>query len=86
MARDMVIYSLKLKLPLLLGRNRNIVMAKSTKPRFGLFYRSNGRWTGPYAGLSFTNYTLNRQPLRGDVSWLKNYILKSRIQFRKVTA
>lgn len=59
-------------------------MPKSRKPRFGLFYRSNGRWSGPYAGVSFTAYTLNRQPVRGEVSWLKNYILKSRIQVRRL--
>jgi len=70
----------------IVGAQQKIVMAKSRNPRFGLFYRSNGRWTGPYAGQTFTAYTLNRQPVRGDVSWLKNYILKSRIQLRKVAA
>ena len=61
-------------------------MAKSNKPRFGLFYMSNGRWTGPYGGMTFTKHTLNRQPISGDVQWLKNRVLKSRIQIRKVEA
>jgi len=61
-------------------------MTKSKQQRFGLFYRSNGRWTGPYAGMSFTAFSLKRNPVKGDVSWLKNYILKSRIQLRAVEA
>jgi len=61
-------------------------MAKSNKQRFGVFYRSNGRWSGPYAGLSFTNYSLGRNPIKADLSWIKNYVLKSRIQLRPVKA
>jgi hypothetical protein len=60
-------------------------MKKSrNQKRFGLFYVSNGRWTGPYAGLSFTQHSLNRNPIRGEIRELKNYILKSRIQIRPV--
>jgi hypothetical protein len=60
-------------------------MTKSkNKQRFGVFYISNGRWTGPYAGLSFTQHSLDRNPIRSDISWLKNYVLKSRIELRKL--
>lgn len=61
-------------------------MAKSNKQRFGVFYRSNGRWAGPYGGLSFTKYMLGRQPLVGELKFIKNNILKSRIQIRPVKA
>jgi len=61
-------------------------MAKEQKQRYGMFYRSNGRWTGPYAGMTFTSYTLKRQPVRGDIKYLKNEVLKSRIQLRPVKA
>jgi len=61
-------------------------MANQNKTRYGVFYRSNGRWTGPYAGITFTSYTLKRQPVRGDIKYLKNEILKSRIQIRPVNA
>ena len=48
--------------------------------RYGIFYRSNGRWTTtPYAGFTFTKYTMNRRPLKEDLSALRNYVLKSRV-------
>lgn len=59
------------------------VMRKNNT-RFGLFYRSNGRWTGPYGGRTFTAYSINRNPVKNTVWWLRNYVLKSRVEFRKV--
>lgn len=48
--------------------------------RYGIFYRSNGRWTStPYAGFTFTKFTLNRRPLKEDLNTIKNYVLKSRM-------
>jgi hypothetical protein len=61
-------------------------MKSKNKQRFGLFYMSNGRWTGPYAGLSFTQHSLERNPIRSDIGYIKNYVLKSRIEMRKVVA
>ena len=55
-------------------------MQKTNKLRYGIFYRSNGRWTStPYAGFTFTKYTQNRRPLKEDLNLLKNYVLKSRM-------
>ena len=56
-------------------------MPKNKKSlRYGIFYRSNGRWTTtPYAGFTFTRYSLNRRPLKQDVATLRNYILKSKM-------
>lgn len=59
-------------------------MTKNKQKRLGIFYRSNGRWTGPYAGMSFTNYTWNRQPMKGYTSEIKNYILKSKVKLLPV--
>jgi len=59
---------------------------KSSKQRFGIFYRSHGKWTGPYAGLTFTQYSLSRKPVSSDIKWLKNRTLKQRIQLRPVKA
>jgi hypothetical protein len=64
-------------------------MSKSKKnkaQRFGIFYRSNNKWTGPYAGVSFTKYTLSRNPVNSEVSFIKNHVLKSCIELRPVTA
>lgn len=68
--------------------NTQTVMPKTKKnsTRFGLFYRSNGRWAGPYAGATFTAYTLGRKPISTDVHWLKNYVLKSRIKVLPVAS
>ena len=63
----------------------NISMAKSNKPRYGIFYKSHGKWTGPYDGVSFTKYTLNWRPIKYDVEWLRREVLKSLIQIRPVT-
>lgn len=62
-------------------------MAKnSNQTRYGIFYRSHDKWTGPYAGKTFTKYALSRQPVAGDVKYLKNNVLKTRIQLRPVKA
>jgi hypothetical protein len=59
---------------------------KNTK-RFGLFYRSNGRWTTtPYQGMTFTSYQVNRNPIKDEISFTKNYILKSRVRVLPVKA
>jgi hypothetical protein len=52
--------------------------------RLGIFYVSNGRWTGPYAGITFTKYTATRNPIKTDISELKNYVLKSRVKLLPV--
>jgi hypothetical protein len=58
---------------------------KRNQKRYGLFYVSNGRWTGtPYAGFTFTQYMMNRNPWKQDIRDLKNYVLKSRIKVLRV--
>jgi hypothetical protein len=53
--------------------------------RYGLFYRSNGRWTTtPYLGATYTAYQLKRQPVKGDILELKNYVLKSKIRVKAI--
>lgn len=60
-------------------------MAKRNQQRYGLSYRSNGRWTStPYAGRTFTAYTIGRNPVKSDISWLKNYVLKARVRLLPV--
>lgn len=57
-----------------MSKNRN------TK-RFGIFYKSHGRWTKThYAGLTFTAYQMNRRPLKNDLADIRNYVLKSRVK------
>jgi len=59
-------------------------MAKSNNTkRFGIFYKSHGKWTGPYAGATFTEYSINRNPIKSDIKDLKS-ILKSKVQIRPV--
>ena len=53
--------------------------------RYGIFYRSNGRWTStPYAGVTFTKYTISRRPINEDIRDLKNRVLKSRVKILPV--
>ena len=53
--------------------------------RYGIFYRSNGRWTStPYMGATFTQYTINRRPINEDIRILSNHVLKSRVRILPV--
>jgi hypothetical protein len=57
---------------------------KNTQKRLGIFYRSNGRWTGPYAGVTFTPYTWNRNPRKQDLREIANHVLKSQVRLLPV--
>ncbi len=61
---------------------KGINMANKKQPlRYGIFYRSNGRWTTtPYAGFTFTQYSMNRRPLKETLNTLRNHVLKSKIK------
>lgn len=57
--------------------------AQKTK-RFGIYYKSHGKWIGPYAGKVYTMTSINREPLKSAIPWLKNYGLKSKVALRQV--
>lgn len=59
-------------------------MSKNKKPRFGLFYKSNGRWAGPYCGVTFTKYTLSLNPVKQEIRFFANHVLKSRVKILPV--
>jgi len=52
-------------------------MKLNTK-KYGLFYKSRGRWTGPYAGLVASKDTIHRE-----LKLVRN-VLKSKLSVRKV--
>lgn len=58
-------------------------MAKSNKNRYGIFYKSHGKWTGPYAGATFTAYTVNCKSFTNDITFLRR-LLKSPVEVRSV--
>lgn len=55
-------------------------MLKPKQTRYGIFYRSNGHWTGPYQGATFTKYAMTHEPVKSDIRWFANYVLKSRVK------
>jgi len=59
---------------------------KTKQTRYGIFYRSNRKWTGPYNGITFTKYTWNRNPMKTDLNDIKNNVLKSRVKLLPVAA
>ena len=62
-------------------------MKNNKQTRYGIFYRSNGRWTtSPYMGATFTKYSMNRNPIRATITELRNNILKSRVKVLPVKA
>lgn len=64
---------------------QTISMKTKNQTRYGVFYVSNGRWVGPYKGVTFTNYTMTRNPFKQDFSILKNRVLKSEAVIRPAT-
>jgi hypothetical protein len=66
-----------------MSKNKNKTKDKTV--RYGLFYRSNGRWTTtPYLGVTYTAYQVSRNPLKKDISVLKNQVLKSKTRLLPV--
>ena len=62
-------------------------MRNKQQARYGIFYRSNGRFTTtPYGGMTFTLGQITRRPLREHIKTWQNYILKSKMVIRPVTA
>lgn len=63
-------------------------MSKSKKQvRYGLFYKNHGGWTKtPYNGKTFTKYTISRNPVKSDVQYLKQNVLKTKVKWMPVTA
>lgn len=59
-------------------------MATKNKTRLGIFYRSNGRWVGPYMGVTFTPYTLGRNPVKTELKVIRNEVLKSKVRLLPV--
>ena len=60
-------------------------MAKQNKAqKFGIFYKSHGRWIGPYLGVTFSEYSSKRNPLKDDINYWKNYTLKSKVKLMPV--
>jgi len=57
---------------------------KEKSRRYGIFYRSNGKWIGPYQGDTFTWYTSNTRPVREYVKECQNYILKAKVKVMPV--
>ena len=65
--------------------NKRMRNTQQKPQRYGIFYRSNGRWTStPYMGATFTEYTLNRRPINEDIRQIRNRVLKSRVKILPV--
>ena len=63
-----------------MSKNKN----NQTKTRYGVFYKSNGKWIGPYKGKTMTEYTISRKPMQKEISIIKNYILKTKVKVMPV--
>jgi hypothetical protein len=59
--------------------------AKPNTPRYGLFYKSRGEFIGPYLGKSLTLRGWRRYPQNVLLFELRNNILKSQLQLRRVS-
>ena len=72
-------------MPVEMKTNTNMRNTQQKPQRYGIFYRSNGRWTStPYAGVTFTQYTMSRRPINEDIRTLRNNVLKSRVKILPV--
>lgn len=60
-------------------------MAKNKNTKYGLFYKSHGKWTKtPYDGMTFTAHQAKRNPIKKTITFLKNYILKNKVRIRQI--
>ena len=66
------------------GKRKNKIMTKKNQKRYGIYYISHGKLTGPYLGHSFTKYSIGQKRVKDYISGLKNYILKSRVEMLPV--
>jgi hypothetical protein len=62
-------------------KNTNQVKGKQ---RYGVFYKSNGKWSGPYQGMTMTKYTSERKSVLQEIKDLKNYVLKAKVKIMPV--
>lgn len=58
---------------------QNQTKTQKNKVRYGVFYRSSGRWIGPYHGKTYSASAVTRNPFKSDVKFLKNYVLKAKV-------
>ena len=52
--------------------------------RYGVFYKTNGKWSGPYQGKTMTKYTITRKSVLKEIADLKNYVLKAQVKILPV--
>lgn len=57
---------------------------KANTTRYGIFYRSRGKWIGPYGGKTYSAYSVNRNPVLSEIQTLKNYVLKTKVRVAPV--
>ena len=57
---------------------------KANTTRYGIFYRSRGKWIGPYGGQTYTEYSIGRNPVKSHINTLKNYVLKTKVRVSPV--
>ena len=57
---------------------------KVDQTRYGMFYKSNGKWIGPYKGKTMTKYTVGLKTVQKEIADLKNYVLKTKVKVMPV--
>jgi len=56
---------------------------KNKQSRYGFYYKSRGKWTGPHEGLTFTKNESKQQWVKCELKWLRK-LLKSKVEVRTV--
>lgn len=51
-----------------------------------IFYKSHGKYIGPYESEKYTKSEMKRLREDGELAWMSNYLLKSPLQIRRRVA
>lgn len=66
--------------------NKNTNRTRKQNNRIAIFYKSHGKYIGPYGGETFSKKVIDMMQREGTFNYISNYILRSPLQFREVAA
>ena len=64
-------------------KNRNDTVNRKARNKVAIFYKSHGRFIGPYCGMTVPKTEVSKMREDGTLSLISNYILKSPLQLRR---
>lgn len=61
----------------------NRITNRKPRNRVAIFYKSHGKYIGPYTGMTFSKKRIREMRTEGILSDIGNYVLRSPLQLRR---